>query len=233
MIYKGFLRLTITLIIFTYILAVFFVATADGADIISQVVYEEARGESLIGQVAVAEVVRNRVNDPWWADTYEGVIYQENQFALPQGKSDASAEQATMIAVQGSDIVKGAQYFFSNNPEIIPNYWVVNSTAPEPKEGERPYLVPKWAKDLQFVARIGKHDFYSRQKEVTDRGASRVLQYGDRGADVEALQEFLGIEADGIYGQETYEAVKAFQEDYRLTVDGIVGNQTIKKLMEE
>jgi hypothetical protein len=232
MIYKGFLRLTIALIIFTFILAIFFVVTADGADLISQVVYEESRGESFIGQIAVAEVLRNRVNDPWWADTYEGVIYQDNQFALPQGKSGASAGQAVQHAVNGSDIVKGAQYFFSNDPEIVPNYWVVNSTAPKPKEGERPYLVPKWAKDLQFVVRIGKHDFYCRPQEIMDRGASRVLQYGDRGEAVEELQKDLGIEADGIYGKDTYEAVKAFQEDHGLTVDGIVGNQTRKKLTE-
>jgi hypothetical protein len=230
MTYKGFLRLTIALIIFTFILAIFFVATADGADIISQVVYEESRGESLIGQVAVAEVILNRVSSPWWADTYEGVIYQENQFALPQGNSDASAEQATVIAVQGSDIVKGAQYFFSNDPQLVPDYWVINKTAPKPNEGENPYLVPKWAVNLEFVRRVGHHDFYKRPTEITDRGASRILQYGDRGEDVEALQEALGIEVDGMYGQETYDAVKAFQEEHELIVDGIAGQETLKEI---
>jgi hypothetical protein len=208
-VYKGFLRLTIALIIFTYILAIFFVATADGADLISQVVYEEARGESLIGQVAVAEVIRNRVNDPWWADTYEGVIYQENQFALPRGKSDASAEQATMMAVKGSDIVKGAQYFF--NPDKCQ---------------------PEWADDLEYVCTIENHVFMRRKEEQTDRGTLRVLQYGDRGTDVEALQEALEIEVDGIYGRETYEAVKEFQEDRGLVVDGIAGTETLTKIQE-
>jgi hypothetical protein len=207
MTYKGFLRLTIALIIFTYILAIFFVATADGADLISQVVYEESRGEPFIGQVAVAEVILNRVSAPYWSDIIKEVIYQSNQFALPQGNSDASTEQATMIAVQGSDIVQGAQYFF--NPDKCQ---------------------PEWADDLEYVCTIGNHAFYRRPEEVTDRGSSRVLSFGCRGEDVEALQEALGIEADGIYGQETYEAIKAFQEDYGLVVDGVAGPQTLKEL---
>ena len=36
--------------------------------------------------------------------------------------------------------------------------------------------------------------------------------------------------ADGIYGQWTYEAVRAFQKDHGLDVDGIAGRLTQNKL---
>lgn len=109
--------------------------------------------------------------------------------------------------MNGSDIVKGAQYFF--NPDVCQ---------------------PEWAKNLEYVCTIGNHAFYRRPQEVTDRGASRMLQYGDRGAEVEALQEALGIEVDGIYGKETYEAVKAVQGDHGLVVDGIAGTETLRRM---
>lgn len=75
--YKRFLRLTIALIIFAVLLGVFLATRADAAtpeSLIAQVVYEEARGESFIGQVAVAEVILNRLQAPWWADTIKEVI---------------------------------------------------------------------------------------------------------------------------------------------------------------
>jgi hypothetical protein len=40
----------------------------------------EARGESIVGQVAVAEVVLERVRDPRWPDTVCGVVFQPKQF---------------------------------------------------------------------------------------------------------------------------------------------------------
>jgi peptidoglycan hydrolase-like protein with peptidoglycan-binding domain len=53
-----------------------------------------------------------------------------------------------------------------------------------------------------------------------------LLEIGDRGAEVEAVQRALGIPADGIFGPQTRKAVRAFQRDNGLEVDGIVGPQT-------
>jgi peptidoglycan hydrolase-like protein with peptidoglycan-binding domain len=57
------------------------------------------------------------------------------------------------------------------------------------------------------------------------------LNVGDEGADVIAVQQLLAAEGlpvtvDGVYGQETADAVMAFQEREQLTVDGVVGSQT-------
>ena len=45
----------------------------------------EARGEDLIGQIAVAWTIRNRVNDgkakSWWVEGYAGVCQKPYQFS--------------------------------------------------------------------------------------------------------------------------------------------------------
>ena len=66
---------------------------------------------------------------------------------------------------------------------------------------------------------------------ATTEGISSPLNVGDRGADVTVLQERLAAEGlpvtvDGVYGQETTDAVIAFQEQEQLTVDGVVGSET-------
>lgn len=58
----------------------------------------------------------------------------------------------------------------------------------------------------------------------------RVLKMGMSGDDVKALQTKLGINADGIFGRHTKEAVIQFQIGHGLTGDGIVGPLTNEKL---
>ena len=53
-----------------------------------------------------------------------------------------------------------------------------------------------------------------------------TLRRGSRGAEVEALQQKLGVAVDGIYGPNTEAAVRAFQQRAGIQVDGIAGGQT-------
>ncbi len=53
-----------------------------------------------------------------------------------------------------------------------------------------------------------------------------LLKIGSRGKEVKELQEFLDIQADGIFGKGTETAVKKWQSDNGLTADGIVGPAT-------
>ncbi len=48
----------------------------EGADVLANAIYFEARGEDLRGQAAVAQVVLNRVRDPAYPKTICGVVYQ-------------------------------------------------------------------------------------------------------------------------------------------------------------
>lgn len=63
-----------------------------------------------------------------------------------------------------------------------------------------------------------------------------TLTLGDRGPEVEALQEKLNlklaldIDEDGIFGKDTKGAVMEFQHREQLVVDGIVGKKTAKAL---
>jgi hypothetical protein len=50
------------------------------------------------------------------------------------------------------------------------------------------------------------------------------------GSSVSALQQALGIPADGIYGPQTRRAVRAFQARNGLMVDGVAGPQTLGAL---
>lgn len=85
----------------------------------------------------------------------------------------------------------------------------------------------------------GLSELYSEGISLSEaqRKFPRVLKRGDRGEYVRVLQyylNFLGffnsklpqISVDGIFGQETYDAVLTFQRVYGLTVDGIVGRGT-------
>lgn len=85
----------------------------------------------------------------------------------------------------------------------------------------------------------GLSELYSEGISISEaqRRFPKVLKRGDRGNEVRVLQyylNFLGffnpklpqIGVDGIFGQETRDAVLTFQNLYGLTVDGIVGRGT-------
>jgi len=57
-----------------------------------------------------------------------------------------------------------------------------------------------------------------------------LLRVGSRGTTVRALQEALGIGADGIFGNGTKSAVEAFQAEHGLVVDGMAGPNTLAKM---
>ena len=63
---------------------------------------------------------------------------------------------------------------------------------------------------------------------AADRQSAKVVR--SSGSSVTALQQALGIPADGIYGPQTRKAVRRFQRANGLTVDGIAGPQTLAAL---
>ncbi len=51
-------------------------------------IYHEARGETLEGQVSVAQVTLNRRDHPYWPDTVCEVVYDKGQFDWVHRKAD-------------------------------------------------------------------------------------------------------------------------------------------------
>lgn len=94
---------------------------------LAQCVHGEARGESYIGQVAVAAVILNRVDDPRFPKTIAGVIYQPGAFtAVSDGQMfqppGSSALKAAKDALNGWDPSGGAIYYY--NPAKTTNKWI-------------------------------------------------------------------------------------------------------------
>ena len=58
-----------------------------------------------------------------------------------------------------------------------------------------------------------------------------LLKVGSEGEAVKKIQEVLGLDADGIFGQMTAKYVKVWQANNGLEADGIVGPKTYAKMV--
>ncbi|TLS48440.1 hypothetical protein FE782_30700 [Paenibacillus antri] len=96
----------------------------------------EAGGESYEGKVAVAASILNRIDDPNWPDTIQGVVfqivevdgveyYQYSPVAdgrIYEAKPTEETRKAVRAALDGSDPTDGATVFY--NPKKTDNVWV-------------------------------------------------------------------------------------------------------------
>lgn len=94
---------------------------------LAQCINGEARGEPYIGQVAVAAVILNRVDDPRFPNSIAGVIFQPGAFtAVADGQMymapNESAKKAASDALNGWDPSGGAIYYY--NPAKTTNKWI-------------------------------------------------------------------------------------------------------------
>jgi hypothetical protein len=120
---------------------------------LAKAIYFEARGESLAGQVAVAEVILNRVDSASYPNTVCGVVRQGEerrtgcQFSFmcdgkPERMQDDNARQlANAIAYL---LMEGRPRVLTANATHFHTTWVS----------------PSWSKRLVRTARIGDHIFY-------------------------------------------------------------------------
>ncbi len=95
--------------------------------LMSQAVYGEARGEPYVGQVAIAAVILNRVENEKFPDTVSGVIFQPGAFtAVSDGQiwmaPDETSRKAVMDAINGWDPAEGCIYYF--NPGTATSKWI-------------------------------------------------------------------------------------------------------------
>jgi spore germination cell wall hydrolase CwlJ-like protein len=129
-------------------------ARAKAEKCLANAVYFEARGESVRGQIAVAQVVMNRVFSPFYPNDVCGVVYQNSgrhlacQFTfacdgIPDIVTEPDAfERAKRIA---RDMLDGKLWM----PEVSKSthyhaYWVH----------------PDWVNEMKRVYKLGVHTFY-------------------------------------------------------------------------
>lgn len=102
-------------------------SNSSNLDLLSRLVYAEARGEPYKGQVAVAAVVLNRVASSSFPNTISGVIYQSGAFdVVADGQinlaADETAKKAAQDAINGWDPTSGCIYYF--NPATATSSWI-------------------------------------------------------------------------------------------------------------
>lgn len=110
------------------------------------VVYTEARGEPLDGQLLVAEVVLNRVQSEAYPDTVCSVAFEPHQFSGLNVAPDLEAvfvdpawQTSVDIAVealQDASFGSGATHFHNNKK------------------------TPHWARKMTLLGKYGGHTFY-------------------------------------------------------------------------
>lgn len=130
---------------------------ANELDILTRTVWGEARGESEKGQVAVAWVIKNRVNQPkWWGKSYISVCKKPWQFScwnaddpnypfmmgrkmIPVEQYQACEEAVKKALYGDKDPTKGATHYY--NPKAVKTE-------------------PKWVEGATLTVTIGAHKFY-------------------------------------------------------------------------
>jgi N-acetylmuramoyl-L-alanine amidase len=126
-------------------------ARTNEIDILARTAYFEARSEGSKGMLAVAFVVRNRLQLGTFGKSVEEVVQSPAQFSvwLPAGHARrkhipvddpdwALARQAAKLALAGAvaDPTKGSVFYHEKS------------------------VTPHWAHEKQFVLTLGRHRFY-------------------------------------------------------------------------
>jgi spore germination cell wall hydrolase CwlJ-like protein len=117
-------------------------------------IYFEARGETLKGQAAVAQVILNRVRNPAYPGTICGVVYQNEDwrnrcqfsFACDHIRDRVNSRYHWKVAREVALAVTAGKIWL---PEVgsATHYHAV-------------YVHPAWARSMEKLGRIGRHVFY-------------------------------------------------------------------------
>jgi len=125
---------------------------------LSTAIYFEARGEPVRGQIAVAQVILNRVRSPQFPETICGVVYQGQmqkgcQFSFAcDGHTDMPRNNDQWALAQ--DIAKQASSGQVWLPEVgYSTYYHAN------------YVRPGWVNNMSKIDKIGNHIFYKKRNE--------------------------------------------------------------------
>lgn len=109
-------------------------------------IYFESKGEPLLGQLAVAEVIANRADSGRFPSTYCGVLLQRGQFSFVRGKSWPRIAKQSKAWKTAVAIAK------------IADQDLKDTSADKALFFHARRVSPKWGK--KRIASIGNHIFY-------------------------------------------------------------------------
>jgi spore germination cell wall hydrolase CwlJ-like protein len=118
-------------------------AMSDELKCLATAVYFEARGEPLEGQLAVAQVILNRVATGRFASSICGVVNQPGQFTFSRNRAPLAASSDWKIAQAIATIAQ------DGTREIAPRAIAFHAAR----------LAPNWS-NMEKVSKIGNHVFY-------------------------------------------------------------------------
>ncbi len=119
-------------------------------------IYFEARGESTVGQRAVAEVTLNRVASKRFPDDVCGVVHEQRWDKIRKRNVGAFSwtELDSLSKPKGKPWVQAAEVavavYDSQEASNVPGALFYHA--------ER--ISPRWSKNKKMVAKIGHHKFY-------------------------------------------------------------------------
>ncbi len=102
---------------------------------LSRIISAESQGESLAGQIAVGNVVLNRVSSGKFPDTIKGVIFDRKDAVQFEPVSNGSIYNeptpqsilAARLVLNGTSVVEDCMYFF--NPSLSQGTWIRQNCA--------------------------------------------------------------------------------------------------------
>ncbi len=130
-------------------------------------IYYEARGESEVGQIAVAQVILNRVESRKYPSSICNVVYQnahrrnrcQFSFACDGRAEDPRNRRAWLKAVSLARAVRCGVACVSG-PHGEPPLARLGATMRRVSHYHATYVAPGWSRRLQRTGRIGQHIFY-------------------------------------------------------------------------
>lgn len=128
-----------------------------GRDIetLARTLWGECRGETIVGQRAVAQVIINRSKDPRWPDSIADVCLQPWQFSA-WNENDPNREKLEKVGLNDIafvDCLHVAIDAMSGSPDLVKgaNHYLTSALAKS-----RP---PKWFDPAKVTKTIGSHVF--------------------------------------------------------------------------
>jgi len=120
-------------------------ATSEEIACLARNIYHEARSESLLGQIAVAQVTVNRALDPRFKGSLCKVVYSPSQFSWTLKRREVRDTQAYRRAVYiAHGVTSGTM-------------WIEGFTATHYHTTK---VNPRWNRTMKKAAVIGDHIFY-------------------------------------------------------------------------